>query len=118
MESTDEFEAAARAEKARREAEGVGDAHQAQQPPVAPEVQVGDRLEQLCHYVVVEDEDEGEEGKEGKEGAGGAGGASAGWMWCACSVLAVEDVPKGPRSVYKPGEAARVRWDNSEPCSS
>ena len=49
------FEAAARAEKARREAAGIGDSHAERQPPVAPSVAAGTivagtRLEVLCHY--------------------------------------------------------------------
>jgi len=41
-------------------------------------------------------------------------GADGGFMWCTCTVLAVENVAKGPRSVYKDGEAAWVRWDAND----
>ena len=48
------FEEAARAEKARCEAEGIGDSYENMQPVVAPEVVVGMRLEVLCHYKFIE----------------------------------------------------------------
>ena len=97
------FEAAARAEKARREAAGIGDSHAERQPPVAPSVAAGTivagtRLEVLCHYnfaMAVE-------------------GAEGGLMWCSATVLSTEGVRKGPRSVYAPGEAALVLWDAND----
>ena len=73
-----------------------------------PTVTIGMRLEFLCHYVV----DEGDEGDDDEA-------KSAGCMWCACTVLAVDQVPKDAGSgkgsgrarkptFYKAGEAARV----------
>ena len=35
-------------------------------------------------------------------------------MWCACTVLSLDNVPKGPKSFYKPGEAVWVRWDAND----
>ena len=38
-------------------------------------------------------------------------------MWCSCTVLSLDNVPKSfnkdnvPKSFYKPGEAVWVRWD-------
>ena len=90
------FEEAARAEKARREVEGIGDTRENMQPIDIPTVAIGMRLERLCWYDFTD------------PAARAEAGADGGFMWCACTVLAVENVAKGPRSVYKDGEAAWV----------
>jgi hypothetical protein len=93
------FATAARVEKARREAAGVGDSFENRQAVRPPPITVGMRLEQLCWYDYKEPDADGD-----------VGGA----MWCACTVIATNDVQKGPRSVYKPGEAVQVRWDAND----
>jgi len=96
------FEEAARAEKARREVEGIGDTRENMQPIDIPTVAIGMRLERLIWYDFTD------------PAARAEAGADGGFMWCTCTVLAVENVAKGPRSVYKDGEAAWVRWDAND----
>ena len=38
-------------------------------------------------------------------------GEDGDFMWCACTVIATENVPKGPRSVYKEGEVDYPVYD-------
>jgi hypothetical protein len=38
-------------------------------------------------------------------------GGGGDWMWCSCTVRSVTQVPKGPRSFYKDGDAALVWFD-------
>ena len=85
-----DFEAAARAEKARREAEGIGDAYENKQPVLTPEVVVGMRVEVLFRYDFTASREE--VGGSDAEAAGGL-------MWCPCTVLKVDGVRKGPRSM-------------------
>mmetsp|Transcript_5496 Transcript_5496/g.12759 ORF Transcript_5496/g.12759 Transcript_5496/m.12759 type:complete len:91 (+) Transcript_5496:853-1125(+) len=47
----------------------------------------------------------------GYDYTGRGNGEVGDFMWCTCTVIATEKVPKGPRSIYKEGEAVLVRWD-------
>lgn len=38
-------------------------------------------------------------------------GEDGDFMWCACTVIATEKVPKGPRSIYKEGEVHYPIYD-------
>eukprot|EP00965_Chrysotila_dentata_P190689 6174039-Pleurochrysis_carterae.AAC.2 len=88
------LELAARATKAQREAKGVGDSVQERQPVSAPILDagmVGKRVEVLFPY--------------------SAPGSAQELLWCAGETLFVVDGTNLPRSKFKAGKCAMVRWD-------
>eukprot|EP00965_Chrysotila_dentata_P203689 6181887-Pleurochrysis_carterae.AAC.1 len=90
--SSQSLEAAARAKKAQREAQGMGDSVQEMQPVSAPAVDAslaGKRLESPCEYTHLPD-------------------GTRELLWFACEVLLARDGSNmQPRSKWKKGKAAR-----------